>query len=56
MMNSEADVCMDELDGDLSEEESSGPVSNSSAGPSTRRRRQHVEYNWEEISDGKKSI
>ena len=54
--NSEADVCMDELDGDLSEEESSGPVSNSSAGPSTRRRRQHVEYNWEEISDGKKSI
>ena len=42
--NSEADVCMDELDGDSSEEESPGPVSNSSAGPSTR---QYVEHNWE---------
>ena len=47
--DSEADVCMDELDGDSSEEESPDPVSTISAGPSRR----HVEYYWKEISDGK---
>ena len=52
------DMAAQEFEGDSSEDDIS-PETFSASGPTTvsrrnaRSRRQHVEYNWEEINDGK---